>query len=166
MPGRIRAKTAEKPTCRKAGVYRFYFAKSTCKICLGKTVDIKIDRPAGSIHPKYPDLTYPVNYGYIPGVFGGDGEELDVYLLGVDVPVEEYTARIIGIVHRHDDVEDKLVAARKDFILIGILLQRRFTFRNSILKVKLRYTNLPVSLNKPDRIRHTIQEHINREEVQ
>ncbi|MBQ5834023.1 MAG: inorganic pyrophosphatase, partial [Clostridia bacterium] len=32
-------------------------------------------------------------------------------LLGVDRPVKEYTARIIGIVHRHNDVEDKLVAA-------------------------------------------------------
>ena len=38
-------------------------------------------------------------------------KRLDVYLLGIDVPVEEYTARIIGIVHRHNDVEDKLVAA-------------------------------------------------------
>lgn len=85
--------------------------KALVKSYLGKTVSIKIDRPIGSIHPQHPALTYPVNYGYIPHVFGGDGEELGVYLLGVDVPVEEYTARIIGIVHRHDDEEDKLVAA-------------------------------------------------------
>ncbi len=78
---------------------------------LGKTVRIKIDRPINSVHPKHADIIYPVNYGFIPNVIGGDGEELDVYLLGVDVPVEEYTARIIGIVHRHNDVEDKLVAA-------------------------------------------------------
>ena len=85
--------------------------KALVKSYLGKTVTIKIDRPLGSTHPKYPSLTYPVNYGYIPNVTGGDGQELDVYLLGVDVPVKEYTARIIGIVHRHNDVEDKLVAA-------------------------------------------------------
>lgn len=78
---------------------------------LGKTVTIQIDRPIGSIHPSYPTLIYPVNYGYIPHVYGGDGEELDVYLLGVDIPVREYTARIIGIVHRHNDAEDKLIAA-------------------------------------------------------
>lgn len=78
---------------------------------LGKTVDIMIDRPIGSTHPKHEGLIYPLNYGYIPDVIGGDGEELDVYLLGVDVPVKKYTARIIGIVHRHNDVEDKLVAA-------------------------------------------------------
>ena len=78
---------------------------------LGKTVAIKIDRPMGNAHPKHPGLIYPVNYGYIPNVFSADGEELDVYLLGVDAPVKIYTARIIGIVHRHNDVEDKLVAA-------------------------------------------------------
>ena len=89
--------------------------KALVKSFLGKTVDIKIDRPIGSNHPKHPGLIYPVNYGYIPHVLGGDGKELDVYLLGVDIPVKEYTARIIGIVHRHNDVEDKLVAAPEGF---------------------------------------------------
>lgn len=85
--------------------------KALVKSYLGKTVNIKIDRPVGSEHPKHPDLIYPINYGYIPGILGGDGEELDVYLLGVDEPVTEYKAKIIGIVHRENDVEDKLVAA-------------------------------------------------------
>ena len=79
---------------------------------LGKTVTIKIDRPIGYVHKKEKyTLTYPINYGYIPGVLGGDGEELDVYLLGVDVPCTEFTGKIIGIIHRKNDVEDKLVAA-------------------------------------------------------
>lgn len=88
-------------------VLRKAFAKSF----IGKTVDIIIDRPIGSVHPKHGDIIYPINYGYIPNVFSGDGEELDVYLLGVDVPVEKYTARIIGMAHRKNDVEDKLIAA-------------------------------------------------------
>ena len=70
-----------------------------------------MDRPIGTPHPKHPDIIYPINYGYIPEVYGGDGEELDVYLLGVNERVEEYTAKIIGIVHRKNDVEDKLAAA-------------------------------------------------------
>ena len=86
--------------------------KAQVKSYLGKTVRIEIDRPIGYVHRKERySLTYPINYGFIPGVIGGDGEELDVYLFGVDVPVTEYTAKIIGIVHRRDDVEDKLVAA-------------------------------------------------------
>lgn len=78
----------------------------------GKTVTIKVDRPIGYVHQKKNyTLTYPINYGYIPGVLGGDDEELDVYLLGVDILVSEFTGKIIGIVHRHNDVEDKLVMA-------------------------------------------------------
>ena len=77
---------------------------------LGKTVDIEIDRPIGYVHHKgEKTLVYPINYGYIPNVLGGDGEELDVFLLGVDTPAESFTGRIIGIVYRADDVEDKLV---------------------------------------------------------
>ena len=74
---------------------------------LGKAVKIVIDRPIGYIHTKgEKTLVYPINYGYIPGVLGGDGEELDVYLLGVEHAVKEYTGRIIGIVFRENDVED------------------------------------------------------------
>lgn len=104
-------KSREKYLEGKRDFIVYTLRKALVKSYLGKTITIKIDRPIGSLHPKHPELVYPINYGYIPNVFGGDGEELDVYLLGIDVPVEEYTARIIGIVHRHNDVEDKLVAA-------------------------------------------------------
>ena len=84
---------------------------------LGKTVRIEIDRPVGYVHHKAKyDLIYPINYGYIPGVLGGDAEELDVYLLGVTEPVKEYDAHIIGAVFRTDDVEDKLVGAPEGMI--------------------------------------------------
>ena len=79
---------------------------------LGKTLTIEIDRPIGYEHHKgEKTLHYPINYGYSPGVLGGDDEELDVFLIGVDHPVSVYTGRIIGIVYRADDVEDKLVMA-------------------------------------------------------
>ncbi len=79
---------------------------------LGQLVDIEIDRPIGYVHHKgEKTLVYPINYGYIPGVLGGDGEELDVFLLGVNEPVEAYRGRIIGIVYRADDEEDKLIMA-------------------------------------------------------
>ncbi len=83
---------------------------------LDKTIEIRIDRPMGSAHPRKPSLIYPINYGYIPGVPGGDGSDQDVYLMGVDQPVEAYTARVIGVIHRRDDVEDKLVAAPEGMV--------------------------------------------------
>ena len=86
--------------------------KEQVKSYLGKKVVIGIDRPIGYVHKKENySLTYPINYGYIPDVIGGDGEELDVYLLGVNEPVPEYECEIIAIAHRHNDVEDKLVGA-------------------------------------------------------
>lgn len=91
--------------------------KQQVKSYLGKTVKIIIDRPIGYIHKKGSySLTYPINYGYIPDVFGGDGEELDVYLLGVNEPVSEFECEIIGIVHRHNDIEDKLIGAPANMI--------------------------------------------------
>ncbi len=86
--------------------------KAQVRSYLGKVIHIGIDRPVGYIHKKGEKvLHYHINYGYIPGVLGGDGEELDVYLLGVTEPVTEYTCEVIGIVHRENDVEDKLIAA-------------------------------------------------------
>ena len=79
---------------------------------LGQIVRIEIDRPIGYVHQKKEyALIYPINYGYIPGVLGGDGEELDVYLMGVHEPVTEFRGRIVGIVYRENDVEDKLIMA-------------------------------------------------------
>ena len=88
------------------------FPRPDLRPYLGKTVEIEIDRPIGYVHHKgEKTLVYPINYGYIPGVLGGDGEELDVYLMGVTEPVSTYTGRIVGIVFRADDVEDKLIMA-------------------------------------------------------
>ena len=75
---------------------------------LGKELDIKIDRPFGSKHPKH-GFIYPVNYGFVPGTVSGDGEELDCYLLGVFKPVDEFHGKCIAIVHRTNDDDDKLV---------------------------------------------------------
>ncbi len=88
------------------------FPRPDLRPYLGQIVDIEIDRPVGYIHRKgAKTLVYPINYGFIPGVLGGDGEELDVFLLGVSEPVATYRGRIIGIVLRADDVEDKLIMA-------------------------------------------------------
>ena len=78
---------------------------------LGKMVTVTIDRPLGSAHPNYPTAIYPINYGYLEGVLAPDGEELDVYVLGADTPLRTFTGQVIGVIHRENDIEDKLVAA-------------------------------------------------------
>ena len=76
---------------------------------LGKIVTVKIDRPIGSVHPEYNDMVYPVNYGYIEGTVSGDGEELDAYVLGEHKPLESFTGRVVAVIHRTNDNDDKLV---------------------------------------------------------
>ena len=50
----------------------------------------------------------------------------------MDAPVKEYSACIIGIIHRHNDVEDKLVAApegirfTKEEITKAVYFQEQF----------------------------------------
>ena len=80
---------------------------------LNTIVDVKMDRSLGSKHPKH-GFIYPVNYGYIPNTVSGDGEELDAYVLGVHKPVESFTGKVIAIIHRTNDDDDKLVVAPVD----------------------------------------------------
>lgn len=78
---------------------------------IGKTVTVTVDRPLGSYHPEHKDMYYPVNYGYISGGMAPDGEEQDAYILGVDKAVAEFTGKVIAVIHRYDDVEEKWVVA-------------------------------------------------------
>lgn len=105
----------ESYTAGKAECIRQILRDATAWYYLGKTVTVAIDRPMGFLHNSGGHfLAYPLNYGFLPGVIGGDGEELDVYILGVDRPLKSFTGRVVGIVHRRDDEEDKLVAAPDD----------------------------------------------------
>ena len=80
---------------------------------LGKNVSIVIDRKLGTKHPKH-GFIYMVNYGYVPNSVSGDGEDLDAYLLGVFEPIEEFLGKVIAVIHRTNDDDDKLVVVPND----------------------------------------------------
>lgn len=80
---------------------------------LGKVVNVKMDRPLGSKHPKH-GFIYLVNYGYIPNTVSGDGEELDAYVLGEFNPCDNFVGEVKAIIHRTNDNDDKLVVMQKD----------------------------------------------------
>ena len=79
---------------------------------LEKEVEVVIDRPLGSKHPKH-GFVYEVNYGYIPNTISPDGEELDAYFLGIDKPVKKIKGICIAIIHRTNDNDDKLIVVPK-----------------------------------------------------
>lgn len=99
-----------------------------------KTVTVAVDRPLGSHHPEYPDLYYPVNYGYIKGTVSPDGEEQDVYILGVDEPLKEFVGEIIAKIHRDDDIEEKWVAAPHGLTLTKDEIEKQTYFQEKYFK--------------------------------
>lgn len=42
--------------------------------------EVVVDRPRGSAHPRYPEAIYPLDYGYLAGTVGGDGDGIDVFV--------------------------------------------------------------------------------------
>ena len=107
---------------------------------IGKIVRVTVDRPLGSCHPKHPDMVYPVNYGYVPGIMAPDGEEQDVYILGLSEPVEEFTGRVIGIIHRFDDVEEKWVVAPENVSFSPEEIANQVNFQERYFHSEIRVT--------------------------
>ena len=105
---------------------------------IGSVVKVIVDRPMGSYHPEHKNICYPINYGYIPGIIAADGEEQDAYILGVNEAVSQFIGKVIAIVHRENDVEEKWVVVpdgmqfTKEQIEAAIAFQEQY-FNSEIL---------------------------------
>jgi inorganic pyrophosphatase len=73
------------------------------------TSEIVIDRPKGSTHPRYPDLIYPLDYGYLEGTRSGDGAGIDVWV--GSLPGKEVTGVVVSVDAQKRDVEIKALVA-------------------------------------------------------
>jgi inorganic pyrophosphatase len=77
------------------------------------TNSIVVDRPKGSSHPRYPDMIYPLDYGYIEDTTSGDGDGIDVWLGSLNRVSDKSTKILTGILCTFDrlkrDAEIKLL---------------------------------------------------------
>ena len=105
---------------------------------LGNMVKVIVDRPLGSYHPRHPDLYYPINYGYVPGVLAPDGEEQDAYILGIAEPLEEFVGKVIAVIHRFDDVEEKWVVAPEGMRFSAEEILATVAFQEQYFQIQLR----------------------------
>lgn len=108
---------------------------------IGDLVTVTVDRPLGSVHPKHPDIYYSVNYGFIEGIMAPDGEAQDAYILGVSVPVKTFTGRVIAVIHRFDDVEEKWVVAPENLRLSKEVIQEAVSFQERFFQTEIRMAN-------------------------
>lgn len=104
---------------------------------IGSLVTVTVDRPLGSFHPKHNDIFYPVNYGYIEGVMAPDGGWQDAYILGVDEPVREFTGKVIAVIHRLDDVEDKWVVCPESMSFSKKEIAKKTDFQEKFFKTEI-----------------------------
>ena len=105
---------------------------------IGDTVKVTVDRPLGSYHPKHKDIYYPINYGYIKGIIAPDGEEQDAYILGVNEPVKEFVGKIIAIIHRKDDIEEKWIVAPEGMTFTKEEIMQQVHFQEQYFKSEVR----------------------------
>ena len=105
---------------------------------IGTIVKVVVDRPLGTYHPKHKDIYYSVNYGYIPGVMAPDGEEQDAYILGVAQPVETFVGKVVAIIHRFDDVEEKWVVAPEGVSFTKEEIMRQVAFQEQYFCTEIR----------------------------
>jgi inorganic pyrophosphatase len=101
---------------------------------MGKLVHIVVDRPIGYRHG---DIIYPINYGYIPGLIAGDGEEQDAYILGIDKPLTDFTGTVIAVIHRSNDVEDKWVVAPNGMSFTKEEILRAVDFQEKYFEIEI-----------------------------
>jgi len=105
----------------------------TAKQFIGKEVDVVMDRPLGSLHPRH-GFVYEVNYGYLPGVKAPDGEDLDAYFLGTDKALDKAHGIVIAIVHRLDDDDDKLVVVPSGMEISDAEIEKAVFFQEQWFK--------------------------------
>ena len=100
---------------------------------IGKIVNVVMDRPLGTKHPKH-GFVYEVNYGYIPNTVSGDGEELDAYVLNVDEPLKEFEGEVVAVLHRTNDDDDKLIVVPKGTKIDDQTIFKKTHFQEQLFK--------------------------------
>ncbi len=41
---------------------------------------VTLDRPSGTHHPAFPEIVYPIDYGFVRGTASSDGAEVDLFV--------------------------------------------------------------------------------------
>lgn len=106
------------------------------KSYLDKVVEVTVDRPAGSKHPKH-NFEYQINYGYLKGEVAPDGEDLDAYILGTNEPLENFSGVCIAVVHRLQDDDDKLIIVPQGTELTDGEIEKAIEFQEKWFEHKI-----------------------------
>ena len=107
---------------------------------LNKEVTVTVNRPLGSKHPEL-DFCYPINYGFIPGTMGGEGDEMDAYVIGPTGPIDTFNGIVKALIISIEGDENKLVVCPSDYKInekeiLDFIIQKLF-FKSRIILYRL-----------------------------
>ena len=104
------------------------------KELIGKNVIVYIDRPIGYSHN---GILYTQNYGYIKDFKALDGKYQDAYVIGVDESLDIFEGKVIAVVNRKDDIEDKLIVCEKNKNYTNEKINNLINFQKKYFKHKI-----------------------------
>ena len=104
------------------------------KSLIGQIVTVYVDRPIGYNHD---GIIYTQNYGYIKEFKALDGEYQDAYIIGINKPLEVFEGKVIAIINRKDDNEDKLVVCDKNEDYTNEEIKKLINFQEKYFKYKI-----------------------------
>lgn len=101
---------------------------------LNKDIKVFVDRPIGYNHH---GVLYTQNYGYIKEFKALDNEYQDAYIIGVNKPIDYFEGKIIAIINRTNDIEDKLVVCDKNKNYTKDEIKKLVEFQEKYFKSKI-----------------------------
>lgn len=92
-----------------------------CDVLVGDSA-ITVDRPKGTLHPRRPELMYPLDYGYLVGTTGGDGDGIDVWLGGGAEKVVTAVACTVDLVKRDAELKLLVGCSEEEVVIVSKFL--------------------------------------------
>lgn len=95
---------------------------------------VVVDRPRGSTHPRYPELVYPLDYGYLEGTCAADGGGIDLWVGSSGVGSVQGIVCTVDLLKRDTEVKvvmgcseselQQILALTNSGAMRGILVRR------------------------------------------
>ncbi len=95
------------------------------EISRGSKAKYEVDKDSGLLRLDrvlHSAFYYPINYGFIPQSYAGDGDPLDILVLSqIDIePLSIVSAKVIGVMRMQDKgIDDKIIAVCADDISVS-----------------------------------------------
>ena len=121
----------------------------------GSRVKYELDKETGLLmvdRVLFSAVHYPANYGFIPRTYAGDGDPLDVLVLGQEpvVPMCMMRARAIGMMMMRDDkgIDEKIIAIHLDDPAVAQYTHIREVPQHSLLELRRFFLDYKTLENK------------------